>query len=380
LTIPILDLKAHHEPLRRELLQALERVLDSNAFILGAEALKLEADLAAYCQTAHAVGVSSGTDALLIALMALDVGPGDEVVTTPFSFFATAGVVARLGARPVFVDIEPASYNLDPSRLAAAITPRTKALIPVHLYGQCADMAPILQIAAAHGVPVIEDAAQAIGAEYPGGRRACSMGLIGCLSFFPTKNLGALGDAGMVMTDDAALAEKMRVLRTHGSKPKYSHKMIGGNFRLDEMQAAVLNVKLAHLDRWTRRRQENAARYHALFQEDGRALEAGIELPAAIYQKAALTHYHIYNQYVIRAPRRDALCAHLQTLGIATEIYYPIPFHLQECFRNLGYAAGDFPEAERAAAETVALPIYPELTPTMQSTVVAAIGEFYRGG
>ncbi len=378
MTIPILDLHAHHKPLKQEILRAMERVLDSNTFILGPEVQKLEERVAAYCQTAHGIGVSSGTDALLVALMALDVGPGAEVVTTPYSFFATAGAVARLGARPVFVDIDPATYNLDPARLEEALTPRTRAILPVHLYGQCADMEPMLQAAKKHGIPVVEDAAQAIGAEYRGGRRAGSMGAAGCLSFFPSKNLGALGDGGMVVTNDAALAEKMRVLRVHGSKPKYYHKLLGGNFRLDALQAAVLNVKLPHLDAWTKKRQENARRYTCLFRESGLPGKGAVTLPEARYAGPGVAHYHIYNQYVLRARDRDRLREHLGREEIGTEIYYPVPFHMQECFRSLELREGAYPEAERAARESLALPIYPELTEAQQARVVEAIGRFYR--
>ena len=264
--IPLLDLKAVHEPIRIEILSAIERVIESNTFILGPEVQTLENRIASYCNTKFAIGVSSGTDALLISLMALEIGPGDEVITTSFSFFATAGVIARVGAKPVFVDIDPVTYNIDPEKIEETVTHRTKAIIPVHLYGQCAEMDPILKIAEKYNLEVIEDAAQAIGAEYKDGRCACSMGKLGCLSFFPSKNLGALGDAGMVLTSDEAMAERLRVLRVHGSKPKYYHKMIGGNFRLDALQAAVLNVKFKHLDSWTRQRQENAERYAALFE------------------------------------------------------------------------------------------------------------------
>ncbi len=379
-SVPLLDLKAQHDSLRTEILQAIERVLESNQFILGPEVERLETRLATYCGTTHAVGVSSGTDALLVSLMAFDIRPGDEVITTAYSFFATAGVIARVGATPKFVDIDPITYNLQPAAVAAAITSRTKAVIPVHLFGQCADMAPILDAAAARRIHVIEDAAQAIGAEYKDGRRTGSMGTTGCLSFFPTKNLGGAGDGGAVVTSDAALAEKLRTLRVHGSKPKYHHKLIGGNFRLDAIQAAVLNVKLNHLDQWTKRRQENAARYTALFESSGLPERAGIRLPVAIYKDSINSlspHYHIYNQYIIRAPDRDRLREHLTNAGIGTEIYYPVPFHLQECFRNLDYRAGAFPESERAASETLALPIYPELTAAQQEAVVESIRTFY---
>jgi len=375
--VPLLDLKAHHVPLHQEIMAAVEQVFQSQAFILGPEVGKLEERVATYCQAKYGIGVTSGTDALLIGLMALGVGPGDEVITTPYSFFATAGAVVRLGARPVFVDIDPITYNIDPTKVGAAITAKTKAIIPVHLYGQCADMGPLMDLAKRHHVSVIEDAAQAIGSEYRDGRRACSMGTIGCLSFFPSKNLGCLGDGGMAVTNDPDLAERMRVLRVHGSKPKYYHKMIGGNFRLDAIQAAVLNVKLNYLDGWTKRRQENASRYETLFTQSGLVQQGKVKLPEPVYRNVGVKHYHIYNQFVIRVEQRDALMAHLRQKEIGAEIYYPVPFHLQECFLYLGYREGDFPESERAANETIAIPIYPELTAEQQTAVVEAIVAFY---
>lgn len=375
--VPLLDLKAHHEPLHREIMAALEQTFRSQAFILGPDVAKLEERVAVYCQTQYGIGVSSGTDALLLALMAIGVGYGDEVITTPYSFFATAGAVARLGAKPVFVDIQPSTYNIDPSRIAKAITSKTKAIIPVHLYGQCADMPPILEVAHRHNLKVIEDAAQAIGSEYRDGRRAGSMGTIGCLSFFPSKNLGCLGDGGMVVTNDADLAERMKVLRVHGGKPKYHHKVIGGNFRLDTIQASVLNVKLNYLDEWTRRRQANAQRYEDLFRQSGLVQRGELGMPHPVYRDSGAKHYHIYNQFVVRVKRREALMAHLKQQGIGTEIYYPVPFHLQECFRYLGYKEGDFPESEVAAKETLAIPIYPELTAGQQAEVVESIASFY---
>jgi dTDP-4-amino-4,6-dideoxygalactose transaminase len=375
--VPLLDLKAHHEPLQKEILDAVEQVFKSQAFILGSEVGKLEERVAAYCQAKYGIGVTSGTDALLIALMALGIGPGDEVITSPYSFFATAGVVARLGAKPVLVDIDPRTFNIDPAKISQAITPKSKAIIPVHLYGQCADMAPIMEFARRHKLSVIEDAAQAIGSEYRDGRRACSMGTVGCLSFFPSKNLGCLGDGGMVVTNDPDLAERIRILRVHGSQPKYYHKLIGGNFRLDTIQAAVLNVKLNYLDGWTKRRQENAARYEALFQQSGLVQKGKVRLPEPVYRDKGIKHYHIYNQFVPRVERRDDLIAHLKQKGIGAEIYYPVPFHLQECFRYLGHKAGDFPESERAANETIAIPIYPELTMAQQTEVVEAVASFY---
>jgi dTDP-4-amino-4,6-dideoxygalactose transaminase len=375
--VPLLDLKAHHEPLHKEIMDAVEQVFKSQAFILGPEIGKLEERVAAYCQAKYGIGVTSGTDALLIALMALGVGPGDEVITSPYSFFATAGVVARLGAKPVLVDIDPKTFNIDPSKISQAITPKSKAIIPVHLYGQCADMGPIMELAKRHKLSVIEDAAQAIGSEYRDGRRACSMGTVGCLSFFPSKNLGCLGDGGMVVTNDPDLAERIRILRVHGSQPKYYHKLIGGNFRLDTIQAAVLNVKLNYLDGWTKRRQENADRYQSLFQQSGLIQKGKVRLPEPIYRNLGAKHYHIYNQFVLRVERRDDLIAHLKQKGIGAEIYYPVPFHLQECFRYLGHKQGDFPESERAANETIAIPIYPELTMAQQSEVVEAVASCY---
>lgn len=375
--VPLLDLRAHHEPLHKEIMAALEQTFQSNAFILGPAVEQLEERIATYCQAKHGIGVTSGTDALLLALMALGVGAGDEVITSPYSFFATAGVVARLGAKPVLVDIDATTFNIDPSPIEAAITAKTKAIIPVHLYGQCADMAPIMELAQRHNLSVIEDAAQAIGAEYRDGRRASSMGTVGCLSFFPSKNLGCLGDGGMAVTNDPGLAERMKILRVHGSKPKYYHKLIGGNFRLDTIQAAVLNVKLNYLDGWTKRRQENADRYESLFRQSGLVQKEKVRLPEPVYRSSGAKHYHIYNQFVLRVERRDGLIAHLKQKGIGTEIYYPVPFHLQECFRYLGHKEGDFPESERAAKETIAIPIYPELTPAQQTEVVEAIRAFY---
>jgi len=377
MNVSLLDLKAHHQPLRKELLAALEQVLDKNNFILGNEVAELEEKIAAYCQVRFGVGVSSGTDALLAALMALDIKSGDEVITTPLSFFATVGVIVRLGARPVFVDIDPVTYNLDPARLEAAISPRTRAIIPVHLYGQCADMDPILEIATRRGLAVVEDAAQAIGSEYRAGRRAGSMGVAGCLSFFPSKNLGGLGDGGMVVTNDQTLAERLRILRVHGAKPKYYHQVVGGNFRLDTLQAAVLNVKLGYLDRWTALRQQHAELYEKLFRDAGLVDEKKVRLPKAVYKEAGIAHYHIYNQFVIGVSNRDQLQAHLKAKGIGTEVYYPVPLHRQECFNGLGYHEGDFPEAERASRELLALPIYPELNEDQQHYVVQSVREWF---
>jgi len=377
----MLDLDAHHAPIRTELKKALGRVVEHGQFVLGPEVEAFEAALAAHLGAApggaaHAIGVTSGTDALLVALMALGVGPGDEVVTTPFSFFATAGVVARLGAKPVFADIDPVTFNIDPARVENAVTPRTKAIIPVHLYGQCADMEPILRIAKERGIPVVEDACQAIGAEYKDGSQAGTMGALGCFSFYPTKNLGALGDAGAVLTTDSSLADRVRLLRNHGAERQYYHKVIGGNFRLDALQAAALALKLPFLDGWSAARRTNAQRYDALFQEH-RAAEKGVRLPYAAWRNSGKANYHIYHQYVIRAPNRDLLREHLAKKEIGSAVFYPVPFHLQECFSSLGYKAGAFPEAERAAREVLALPIYPELTADQQEHVVRTIAGFY---
>jgi dTDP-4-amino-4,6-dideoxygalactose transaminase len=375
--VPLLDLKAQQETLRAELTAAIEKVMDATAFIMGPQVKELEAQVAAYTGVKYGIGVSSGTDALLVALMALDVKPGDLVLTTPYSFFATAGVVARLGATPLFVDIDPKTYNLDPAALREWFTKnskrigKVKAVIPVHLYGQCADMDPILDVAREHGIPVIEDAAQAIGALYPsksGVKKAGAMGDMGCFSFFPSKNLGAMGDGGMVVTSDEALADKLAKLRNHGAHPKYYHSMIGGNFRLDTIQAAVLLVKLPRLESWHAKRRANAERYN-------RGIDVpGIVKPAAVYGPET----HIYNQYVLLIPdKRDELRKHLQAKGIGHEVYYPVPFHEQECFKYLGYRSGDFPISERASKNTIALPIYPELTAEQQDAVVEAVRSFF---
>jgi dTDP-4-amino-4,6-dideoxygalactose transaminase len=363
--VPLLDLQGQYAPLRADLLAAITRVCDSQRFIGGPEVEALERELADYVGVRYAIGVSSGTDALLVAMMALGIGPGDEVVTSTFSFFATAGCIVRLGATPKLLDIDPVTYNIDPAAAAAAFTPRTRAVIPVHLYGLCADMDPILEDARRAGVAVIEDAAQAIGATYKG-RQAGSMGTIGCFSFFPSKNLGAFGDGGFVTTNDDAVAHEIRLLRNHGADPKYFHKRVGGNFRLDAIQAAVLRVKLPHLAQWSAMRRRNAERYGRLFAEAG--LTDNVRVPACPGDRE-----HIFNQYAIRVRRRDDLRARLEAAGIGTEIYYPVPFHLQECFAPLGYHAGDFPRAEAAANEMLALPIYGELTEGQQRLVVEAI-------
>ena len=364
--VPLLDLSAQWAEIRDEALAAITRVCDSQRFILGPEVDALERELAQAIGVRHAIGVSSGTDALLVALMALGIGPGDEVVTSTYSFFATAGSIARAGGRPVLVDIDPVSYNLDPAAVRAAITPRTKAIMPVHLYGQCADMDAIGAIAAEAGVPVIEDAAQAIGSEYRG-RQAGTFGLTGCFSFFPSKNLGAFGDAGLVTTSDDAFADRVRLLRVHGAERQYHHRLVGGNFRIDALQAAVLRVKAPRLAAWTEGRRRNAARYRELFAQAG--LEGRVTLPVE-----GPGHHHIYNQYVVRMPARDRVKEILAARRVATAIYYPVPFHLQECFAPLGYAPGAFPHAEAAARETLALPVYGELTDAQLSHVVASIG------
>ena len=366
--VPLLDLQAQYRPLRDEVLAALARVADSQRFIMGPENAALETELARMLEVEHAIAVSSGTDALLLALMTLGIGPGDEVITPAFSFFATAGTVSRLGARPVFVDIDPVTFNAVPSLISAAITPRTKAIIPVHLYGLSAELDPVIADASRRGIPVVEDAAQAIGATYRS-RQVGGFGAFGCFSFFPSKNLGAFGDAGLVTTNDDALADRARLLRTHGMRPKYYHHVVGANFRMDALQAAILRVKAPYLPAWTDARRANAATYRDLFgaaDVDGR-VTLPVEAPGC---------RHIYNQFVIRTPERDALKSHLDAEGIGNEIYYPVPFHLQPCFADLGYAAGAFPHAERAAADSLAIPIYGELTRVQQERVVSAIGSF----
>ncbi len=377
--VPLLDLEAQHAPIRAEIMEAVRKAAERNAFILGAEVEQLEKALASYSGAAHAIGVSSGTDALLVSLMALDIRPGDEVVTTAYSFFATAGVISRMGAKPVFADIDPVTYNIDPALAEKAVTTRTRAIIPVHLFGQVADMEPLMEIASRRGLKVVEDAAQAVGAEYRDRKRACSIGTLGCLSFYPSKNLGAWGDGGMVLTNDAALAEKVRLLRVHGGERRYYHRMVGGCFRLDNLQAVVLNVKLPHLDSWTAGRQANAKRYAGLFEAAGLLKDGSVSLPRAVYADSGAKHFHIYNQFVVRVKDRDRLREHLRKGEIGHDVYYPVPFHLQECFAGLGYKKGDFPESEKAAAETIALPVYAELTLQQQSFVVNSIREFYRG-
>ncbi len=348
----------------------MTRVADSQRFIGGPEVEGFEREVAELLKVEHAVGMSSGTDAILAALMALGVGPGDEVITSTYSFFATAGCIARVGATPVLVDIEPATFNIDTAAAIRAIGPRTKAIIPVHLYGQMADMQPLMDAAEAKNVAIIEDACQSIGSKYRG-KQAGHWGLAACFSFFPSKNLGAFGDAGLAATNDAAFARELRLMRAHGSEQRYYHQKVGANFRLDAIQAAVLRIKAPHLAAWTDARRANADLYRASFADAG--LSERITLPVE-----RPDCFHIYNQFVVRAQRRDELRAFLEARRIGTEIYYPVPFHLQECFAPLGYKQGDFPEAERASAETLALPIYGELTPAQLGHVVASIREFYQ--
>jgi len=412
--LPFLDLKAQYQTIRDEIKEAMDEVLESQHFILGPKVEALEEAIASYCGCEYGVGVSSGTDALLIALMVKGIGPGQGVITVPYTFFSTAGCVYRLGARPFFVDIDPLTYNMDPDAIKTFIEvecnfdssvgallhkisgTRIRAVIPVHLYGQCAEMDRIMEIARVYNLVVVEDGAQAIGTEYPytksgERRRAGSMGHFGCFSFFPSKNLGGFGDGGMVTTSDEEMAEKLKILRAHGSKPKYYHHLVGGNFRLDALQAAVLLVKLKYLDTWTNKRRQNASYYDSLFQQLGLVDKGFVTPPQAVWENISSKNLsnpkfeirnpkltgHIYNQYVIRAKRRDELRAYLGEYGLGTEIYYPLPLHLQACFAELGYKAGDFPGSEKAAAETLALPIYPELEPAQQEYVVARVNSFY---
>lgn len=385
--VPLLDLKAQFANIQNEIMPRINEVCENQYFILGPSVKELEQQVAEYSQCEHGVGVSSGTDALLVSLMALEIGPGDEVITTPYTFFATAGAIARVGARPLFCDIDPDTYNIAPDSVRALISEKCKVengalinketggkvrvILPVHLYGQMADMVPLMDIAKEYNLSVVEDAAQAIGAENDNGSRAGSVGDIGCFSFFPSKNLGAFGDGGMCTTKDSGLEERLRIMRAHGSKPKYYHAFIGGNFRLDEIQAAVLLVKLKHLDDWTKQRQANASDYTKLFNDAG--LGENVKTPLAVKG-----YRHIYNQYVCRVKDRDALRKHLADNKIGSEVYYPVPLHVQDCFSYLGYKEGDCPESESAANETVAIPIYPELTTEQKEYVVNTISDFYK--
>ncbi len=363
--VPLLDLRRQYAAIEPDVKEAIDAVLATQRFIMGPNVKELEEKIAAYCNAGYAVACASGSDALLLALWALGVGPGDEVITTPFTFFATAGSISRLGATPVFVDIKPDTYNIDPDLIKPAITERTKAIIPVHLFGQCADADEINAIAREASIPVIEDAAQAIGSHYKD-RRAGSLGTCGCFSFFPTKNLGAYGDGGIVTTDDDGLYDRLSILRLHGSRPKYYHKLIGMNSRLDALQAAILLVKFPHLERWNEGRRQNAALYNLLLADTPAVTP--VELPL---------RRHIYNQYTIRVPERDSLREYLKQRGIATEIYYPVPLHRQECYADLGYAEGSLPVAEKAAREVLALPIFPELTDQEQQYVAECIKTFF---
>lgn len=385
--VPLLDLKAQYALMKPQVIDALVRVADSQHFILGPEVEELEKILSSYLGVKYAIGVSSGTDALLVALMSIDIKPGDEVIVPTFSFFATAGVVTRMNAIPVFVDIDPVTFNISPIDLTRKISSKTRAIIPVHLYGQSADMEPIMEIAKKHSLKVIEDAAQAVGAQYRDGRNVGTIGNIGCYSFFPSKNLGGFGDGGLVVTSDDALAEKLKILRVHGGKPKYYHKIIGGNFRLDAIQAAVLRVKLPYLDDWSEKRRQNADLYSKLFIDRGLAEQEGVVsfdaknqvlLPKAVYRSPRLKNFHIYNQYVIRVQERDALRKHLSEKEVGTEIYYPVPFHRQECFASQKNVDRDFPISNHACEKSLALPIYPELAIEQIIHVVDSIADFVK--
>jgi len=372
--VPLLDLKAQYATIREDVREAIDRVFESQRFVLGTEGQALEEEVARYCQTGFAIGCASGSDALLLALMSCGVGAGDEVITTPFTFFATAAAITRLGARPVFIDIDERTFNMDPARLEAAISPRTKAIIAVHLYGQCVDMKPVIETAAKRGLPIIEDAAQAIGAE-DRARRAGSMGTIGCLSFYPSKNLGGAGDGGMLVTSDKDHAGRLRMLHVHGEAQKYHHDVVGINSRLDEVQATVLRVKLSHLDEWTTARQRKAEQYELMFTDAG--LSEQITRPFVRRDGR-----HVFHQFVVRVPggARDALREHLRAHSVGCDVYYPVPLHLQKCFAYLSYEKGELSAAERAAAETLALPIYPELTDAQQDYVVSTIADFFGAG
>ena len=386
--IPFLDLKSQYQNIKEEINSKVLDLFSTQNFILGSEVVELEKDLAAYSGTKFAVGVSSGSDALIVSLMALGIKSGDAVLTTPFTFFATVGAIARLGARVIFCDIDRTTFNMSPESLEQVLEKemegqsgaQIKAILPIHLYGQCADMDPIMELAQRYQIPVVEDAAQSIGSEYPsssGVKRACEMGDLGILSFFPSKNLGGYGDGGMVLTNNEDLAERVRILRVHGAKYKYFHEIIGGNFRLDALQAAILRVKFNYLDNWQQMRKRNAALYEKLFQESGFLEKDTILLPKAVYKKDGVQNYHTYNQYVITTPSRDELQGYLKDKGIATAIYYPLALHLQTCFAHLGYSEGDFPQSENATKEVLALPVYPELNEEQQEYIVSNIKEFY---
>jgi len=387
--VPLLDLKPQYLSLKKELDEAILRVAESQYFILGPEVEKMEKEFCDYLGCKYAIGVSSGTDALLLALMAIDIKPGDEVILPTYSFFATAGVVSRLNATPVFTEIDPINFNIDPEDVKKKITAKTKAIIPVHLYGQSAEMESIMKIAKEKNIFVIEDAAQAIGTEYKDGKCVGTIGDIGCFSFFPSKNLGGYGDGGLVTTNNDELAHMLRIKRVHGGEQKYYHKVIGGNFRIDALQSAVLRVKLPHLDKWSEKRRANADYYNELFIKSGLAEDTGeinfdernpVLLPKPVYKNLPnVKNYHIYNQYIIRIQKRDELKKFLTENEIGNEIYYPVPFHQQECFVNLNYKTGDFPEAEKASLTSLALPVYPELTKEQQEFVVHKIKEFIRG-
>lgn len=383
--VPLLDLKPQYKSMKKEIDETLVRIAESQYFILGPEVEKMEKSFEEYLNVLKAYGVSSGTDALLLALMAVGIKPGDEVIVPTFSFFATAGVVARLSAIPVFAEIDPVTFNIDPAKIEEKITPKTKAIIPVHLYGQSCDMDPIMEIARKHNLKVIEDGAQAIGVQYKDGKYVGTFGDVGCFSFFPSKNLGCYGDGGLVITNNNEIAERLHIMRVHGGKPKYYHKVIGGNFRLDAIQAAILNVKLPYLEGWSEARRKNAAAYVNYFIEAGLAEEEGrlsfddknkVLLPKAVYKSDSVKNYHIYNQFCIRVQKRDEIRKFLTENEIASEIYYPVPFHEQECFADLGYKKGDFPLAEAAADSCIALPIYPELTQEQLKYVVDKIKEY----
>ena len=385
--VPLLDLKPQYQALKEPLDKALFEVAESQYFILGPKVQAMEEQFNLYLQCKHSIGVSSGTDALLLSLMALDIKPGDEVILPTFSFFATAGVVARLNAVPVFVDSDPVTFNIDPDQIENKITKKTKAIIPVHLYGQSADMEKIMGIANKYNIKVVEDAAQAIGAQYKDRKYVGTFGNTGCFSFFPSKNLGCFGDGGLIVTNDDELSERLKIMRVHGGKPKYVHKIIGGNFRLDAIQAAVLMVKLPYLNSWSELRRRNAERYRDLFKSFELSEAEGkisfdeknkVLLPKAVYFDSGVRNFHIYNQYVIRVEKRDELREFLSSKDISTEIYYPIPFHKQECFKYLNYKPGDFPVAEQLADTCIALPIYPELTKEQIEYVVSSIAEFFK--